>query len=190
MSLTHRIRALAPLILTSLAVGCLTTVQTRLDERDDISRYRSWSWLPHAEQTIDAPHRSDARGLDERLGRLIEQSLYRNGFVRVDRGTGRTELYVSYQVALKRRKTIVDVPMGLNLVNSYSHSASYWVEGVNREVRIYDELHLAIGIADPSGRVLWHGSFIQPLADEEPIPAGRAVETLMRDLPVSLPDES
>lgn len=183
-------RALAAFaVLACLALclqACLAPVKTRFTENEDFSRYRRWSWVPREGAPVIRSHRAGARDLDARIGEAIERILRGNGFIHVDRDG---EFYVTYDVSLQRRQVVVDVPMGMQLVNSYNSSASYWVEGFDREIRIYDELELTIGIADPTGKVLWHGSLVEPIEDRDLIPARKAVDTLLKDLPVSLPDE-
>jgi hypothetical protein len=66
-------------------------------------------------------------------------------------------------------------------------SASYWVEGSDSQIRIYDDIRLGIVAIDPHGRVLWRGRLTDSVEEGFSLPVGDAVSTLVGRFPRSGP---
>lgn len=170
---------LVSLILAWLGVACSTTVDVAFDEREDFSRYRTWDWLPHAVPHVDAPHR-DAPALDARLARLIERALRGRGF---ERTGDRADFFVTYQLVLRRQTVVVYVPFAPYLLSSNHSSPSYWIEGSEKESRVYEDIHLAIDVTEGRGRSIWHAALERRVEEGSALPLDDAVATLLERFP-------
>jgi hypothetical protein len=165
--------------LTWLGVGCSTTVEVDFAQREEFSRYRTWSWLPLSRSYVDAPH-ADEAALDAQLARLIEQALLESG---LERGGDDADLFVNYRLALPRRKEPVNVPRAPYLLSSHHSSASYWIEGTSQKALVAEDVHLAIGFVDPSGRMVWRGTLVRRGQAGVVLPVDDAVATLCGRFP-------
>ena len=171
---------LLSLILVWLGVACVTQVDVVVDESTDFSQLRTWAWLPPGaspEMGVDAPHR-DAAALHAHLGRLVERELWAQGFERADR----PDFFVIYQLVLKPRRVTVEVPRAPYLLLSMSSAPSYWIEGSDEQLRVYEDFRLAIGLLAESGRVLWRGVMRRKVEEGKGLSLDAAVADLLERL--------
>jgi hypothetical protein len=147
---------LASYIFVWLCVACATPVKVEFDERVDISRYRTWAWLPRAARTVDAPF-SDAAALDARLARLVERALQEHGFERM---RGRADFVVSCHLRVEREIESVSETPAIQELSSHHSSPSYQIQATRRELRTYETGHLTIVVGGVrQKRVIWRGDF-------------------------------
>jgi hypothetical protein len=163
----------------ALGVGCAATVDVVVDEREDLSQYRTWDWSPRARANVDAPD-GNAAALDARLARLIEQHLAANGFER----TGyRADFFISYRLALRSRAAVIIQPRAAYELSSHHSSASFVIEGSERVTRVYEQIHLAIGVTEAGGRTLWRAELMQEEEDIFALKLDDAVALLFERFP-------
>ncbi len=185
----HRVAIrLCAILSLGLGAACSTTVNVFLDEREDFSRYRTWDFFSRASPKVDAPY-GDPRALDARVVRLIERELQGRGF---EHRAGRPDFLVSYHLALRRRVVVVLEPMAPYLLSSHDSSASYLIEGGSRKVsQIHEDVRLAIGFADSSGRRrTWRAVLLRTLVDTPVLPLDDAVATLLDRFPRPAPRDA
>ena len=168
--------------LTGLGVGCASTVRVAFDEREDFSRYRTWGWLPHGVPNVDAPH-GDPHALDARVAKLIERELLASG---LERAAGRPDLLVRYHLTLRRRAVVVEEPAAPYLLSSHNSSASYWIEGSRKAIRIQEHVRLAIRFS-ARGRTIWRATLLRTLEDAPVLSLDDAVSTLLERYPRPAP---
>ena len=176
-----RLAAILSLPWLVLAAGCGTTVDVAIDEREDLSRYRSWDFFFRGVPKVDAPE-LDERALDARVAGLIERELARRGF---RRSSERPDFLVGYHLSLRRRAVIVEEPAAPYLLSSMNSSASYLIEGGSRKVRqMHEDLRLAIRVGGAeSRRYAWRATLMQTLVNPSRLPLDDAVATLLDRLP-------
>src|SRR5262245_40945515 len=176
-----RLAAILSISWLGLTVGCGTTVEVVRDEREDLSRYRSWDFFFRGVPKVDAPE-GDERALDARVARLIERELERRGF---RRSSDRPDFLVGYHLSLRRRVVIVEEPAAPYLLSSMNSSASYLIEGGSRKVRqVHEDLRLAIRVGGAeSRRYAWRGILLRTLVNPSRLPLDDAVATLLDRLP-------
>jgi len=175
------IRLLAILLavaLSGLCVGCVSTVNVVFDEREDFSRYRTWSWLRHGVLSVDAPQ-SEPRALDAHVAQLIERGLLESG---LERATARPDILVAYHLTLRRRAVVVEEPAAPYLLSSHNSSASYWIEGTRKAIRIQEHVRLAIRFST-AGRTIWRATLVRTLEDASVLSLDDAVSTLLERFP-------
>ena len=170
---------LVVILLTALGAGCATNVNVVFDKREDLSRYRTWDWFPNARSDIEAPG-GEAAGLDARLARLIEQGLLANGF---SRGGEHADFFVTYRLALRRRSVVVEQPSAVYYLSSYTSQGSFLIEGSEKTTRIYQEIHLSIGITGARGRILWRAQLVQQQEESFALKLNDAVAILLERFP-------
>src|SRR5262245_51943205 len=180
----HRaaIRLAALLLIPWLGLaGCGTTVDVVLDEREDLSRYRSWDFFFRGVPKVDAPER-DERELDARVAWLIERELERRGF---RRSSDRPDFLVGYHLSLRRREVVVEEPAAPYLLSSMTSSPSYLIEGGSRRVKqVHEDMRLAIRVGGAeSRRYAWRAILLRTLVNPSGLPLDDAVATLLDRLP-------
>jgi hypothetical protein len=169
---------LLPLLL---AVACATSVHVGLGEGEDLSRLRSWNWLPPGaspEIGVDARDRN-AGSLHTQLGRLVEHKLRAQGFPRSEG----PDFFVGYHLVLEPRKVVVKTPRAPYLLLSMTSAPSYWIEGFDEEVQAYEDFRLVIGLFAEPGRLLWRGVLERKIQAGGDLPLEAAVAELLDRLP-------
>jgi hypothetical protein len=180
--LAARLAALLGVAWAGLGVGCVSTLDVVSDEGEDFASYRTWDWLPRLANRVDAPHASEA-ALDARLARTIERTLAAEGFER----DASPDFFVTYHLALRRHREIVNVPSAPYLLSSMNASASYWVERSHQEERVYEVVLLAIGVTRDGRSMPWHATLVRRIEDGATLPLDDAVETLLGRFPARGP---
>ncbi len=169
------------LVVSWLCVGCTTMVDVRVDQREDLSGLRTWNWLPSgasAEMGVDAPQR-DAPALHASLGRLIAEKLRAGGFERSERA----DFFVIFHLVLAPRRLAVQVPRAPYLLSSYSYSPSYWIEGSDEEIRVYEDFRLVIGLMRGPDRMIWRGVLERKVEEGQALSLDDGVALLLERLP-------
>ena len=159
-----------------LGTGCATIVDISVDERAELSRYRTWSY---AVSTVDAS-RSEAAPLHQLLAPLIEEALSARGFEHTLDGA---DFLVGYHFGLRYQVELVDTPRAPYLLSSSHSSASYWIEGSDQERRTYRDLRLAIDVTDRTGRAIWQGELQRRREAYTPLGLANAVAKLLERFP-------
>lgn len=162
-----------------LVPGCATPIEVAFDEREDLSPYRTWSWARESGARVYAPH-GDAVALEARMSRYIEERLAAKGFRRVRVAA---DFVVSYQLAFERRSVVGYRPRAAYQLSSHSSAPSFVVEGSEAVTRVYQALHLAIGVREPRGRALWRAELRQNGEETFSLTLQGAVATLLERLP-------
>jgi hypothetical protein len=170
---------LVAILLMALGAGCASTVDVMVDEREDLSRYRTWDWSPRGRAKIDAPG-GDAPSLDMRLMRLIERKLLENGF---RHARDRSDFFVSYRLALRRRAVVVSQPRAAHQLSSHHDSGSFVIEGSERVTRVYERIHLSFHVTEAGGRTLWQAQLTQQEEEIFAMDLDEAVALLLERLP-------
>ncbi len=169
------------LVAPWICVGCTTMVDVTVDPGEDLSRLHTWNWLPSGESPemgVDAPHRN-ARELHARLGRLIDRQLRSQGFERAEQA----DFFVIYHLVLKQRRVIVQVPRAPYLLSSFSYSPSYWIEGSDEEIRVYEDFRLVIGLMRGGERMIWRGVLERKVEEGQALSLDDGVALLLERLP-------
>jgi len=177
-------RHLAILLLALLPVlpgmACAPPLNIHLDERADFARYRTWSWLPDAPRTIDAPV-PYAIGLDRGLARLVERTLGERGFVRVERGG---DLRVGAALNVRREIESVMETGAVEHLSTYTSDGTYLVQRSTLRQVTYDRSRLAIFAIHPGSQtVVWRGSLERRDVGGFPPHLGEAVARLLDRFP-------
>ena len=173
-------------LLALLSVACVTRVDVQLGEGQDLSQLRTWRWLPSGaspEVGVDAPHR-DEQELHARLGRLVERRLVAKGYEQAEPA----DFFVVYHLLLQPRTVAVLVPRAPYLLLSMSSSPSYWIEGSDEEIRVYEDFRLIIGLLTKPGKLVWRGVFERKVEEGKGLALDRAVAELLERLPAPAPD--
>ena len=172
---------LVALSVACLVSGCTSTVDIGFEDRNTLSHYSTWDWRPDAMPTVEADP-FDERPLRAQLNQLIEQALQGRGF---ERAHHHADIFLTYHLARRRRVEVVNVPMAPYYLSSHHGSASYWIEGTNKERRVYWELRLAIVVTQADGRTLWQASLERRANESSRIPLEEVVAALIEQLPGS-----
>jgi len=175
---------LLALVIAIASGGCVATVNVEMDEREDFSTYRTWTWMPQTTPRVKAPPHL-APALEVRLGRLIESTLEERGLRRTDPPA---DFYVAYHLTVERSVELVEQPMAPYLMSSYSSSASYWIEGSETVERQIDDVRLSIATAPGGGETTWQAVFRKRLEAPAVIPLESAVTELLAHFPATVPD--
>lgn len=184
-------RGVVPLLLLALVLsigpvlGCSTIVDVAFDEGEDFSRYRTWDWQRRGARAISAPGEEGA-ALDALLRRLIGRELVARGYRRVD---APPDLWVGYQLRLRRRLVVVEVPRAPYLLSSHHASASYWIEGTDTEKRAVEDARLDVIAVSAAGRVVWQGALQRRTEGEAGLDFEQAVERLLERFPERVDSE-
>lgn len=160
--------------LGAVLPGCTSIVDVDADEGEDFATYQTWDWLARVPPRVDAPH-ADADALDARLVRAIGKKLAEDGFERADA----PDFFVTFQLTLRRRAEVVNVPMAPYLLSSMDSSPSYWVEGSHKKEHIYEAVKLAIGFTRPDGRMPWRAVLVRRVEDGAVVPLEQDVAELL-----------
>jgi len=163
---------LVAILFMASCVGCAATVDVVVDEREDLSQYRTWGWSPRA----GAPD-GDASAL---VARLIEQKLLENGF---ERAGDRADFFVTYRLARRHQTVVVIEPRAAYELSSLHSSPSFLIEGSERVSRVYAEIHLTIGVTGARGRILWYAELMQQEEDTFALKLDDAVALLLERFP-------
>jgi hypothetical protein len=148
-------RRLAILLGLLPVMACTPPLQIHLDERADFTRYRTWSWLPDAPRTIDAPV-PHAIGLDRDLASQVERALGERGFVRVARGG---DLRVGAALNVRRETESVMETGAVEHLSTYTSDGTYLVQRSTLRRVTYDRSRLAIFVIHPGSQtVVWKGA--------------------------------
>ena len=180
------LRALLLLLATAaLASACATPVDVAWDRRHDYAGDRTWAFEPEAVPRVFAPHGNPAR-LEKRVARLIERELFARG---IERTHGPADLLVRYRLSVRRFAKAVDVPVAAMTVEKPFAPGPKWViEGAStRETRLFEDVHLAISVAQAPGETLWHASLSRRQEAQDEPPLEELVETLLEEYPRGTP---
>lgn len=173
--------ALVSLALAASGLACATVTPARVsfDERTDFSSFHTWDWHGRLEDLVEGRH-VGGPDLDGLLGRLIERSLADHGYVRSRR---HPDLFVTYDLEIRRRIRAVTVQRAPYLLSSMNSSPSYWIEGAETQHLPYLELRLAVAMTDSRNRVVWK-SVLKRQMDPGQRPAlGEAVASALAPFP-------
>ena len=168
-------------LLALLFVACVTRVEVTLAEGQDLSQLRSWNWLPAGaspEIGVDAPHRNEQE-LHARLGRQVQSRLAAKGYEQSEPA----DFFVVYHLLLEPRTVAVLVPRAPYLLLSMSSAPSYWIEGSDEEIRVYEDFRLIIGLFDKAGQLVWRGVLERKVEEGKGLSLDSAVAELLDRLP-------
>ena len=87
-------------------------------------------------------------------------------------------------VLLEPQAVAVLVPRAPYLLLSMNSSPSYWIEGSDEEIRVYEDFRLIIGLFREPGQLVWRGVLQRKVKDGKGLALDRAVEELLDRLPV------
>lgn len=168
------------ILAAALILGCATGGVT-VEQHEDLEGLRTWNWLPpdgSPQIGVRAPHRDAAR-LHAHLARLIEKRLRAQGFAR----DPRADFFVIYQLVLEPRKVAVHVPRAPYLLSSMDSSPSYWIEGSDEKIRVYEDFKLVIAVLTRAERIVWRAVLEQKVQDGKDLSLAAAVAVLLARLP-------
>ena len=160
-------------------LSCATAIQVAYDEQEDLSRYRTWAW----ESDVDArafASRSSHSPLVTLLTRQIGQRLQDRGYEHTPTGA---DLWVRYQISMRRMLVAVEVPRAPYLLSSLSSSPSYWIEGTDTERRLMRDLWILIEVSDPDGRLVWKGAARRRVEDGQKLDVEDLVASVLGRFP-------
>lgn len=169
--------------LAYFATACASSVDVAFEDRRTLSRYSTWDWRADATSQVEA-NPADAAALQSHVGRLIEQALRGRGF---ERDRHNADIFLTYQVAHRLLVEIVDVPMAPYFLSSHHGSTSYWVEGTQKERRIFREVRLMLLVTQGDGRTLWQASLERRANESSAFPLAEVVGSLIERFPGSHP---
>jgi hypothetical protein len=173
------IQTTTAILLATLGLGCATTrAHVALDERDDLSKYETWAWLPRDNVRVEGT--DHAAALDGKLARLVERKLLESGF---RFSSAKPDFYVTFQLALREHRVVVNEPSAIYELSSLHSSPSIQIEGTRQTTHHYSEMQLAIGMARANGERLWLATFSQNERQLDAVPLDDAVALLLERLP-------
>lgn len=140
-------------VLALFVAGCATSVDVAFDPGEDLSRIRTWDWLPHGRNVSALP------GEEQRLwlltSRLVEQELEARGFVRVPCGA---DMLVGYDLHVRRYLLNIHETGAEGYLASHHASPSYRIQSTTKRYDVYDRGTLEVVATDGRReRRLWHG---------------------------------
>ncbi|MFQ5417055.1 MAG: DUF4136 domain-containing protein [Myxococcota bacterium] len=180
------IHLIAVLLVAALGTHCATGIDVVFDEREDLSKYQTWNWLPREGARVEVTH-GNAAALDAKLARLIERQLLENGFRRAG---VRPDFYVHYRLARRRHLVVVVEPSAVYELSSLHSSPSYVIEGTQKVTHRYTELRLAIGAVRARGGTLWRATFAQDEREHAAVKLDDAVAMLLERFPRHQPEKA
>ena len=154
------------LFLAMLGLGCATQgIHVAFDAADDLSKYETWAWLPHEGARVEAA--GGAAALDAKLARRVERKLVESGFRFSSR---EPDFYVSFQLALREHRVVVNEPSAIYELSSLHASPSFRIEGTRQATYRYFEIRLAIGMTRAGGGRLWLATLRQNEREFDAVP--------------------
>ncbi len=150
-----RASGLIVLFLAAAWTACATPAAVEFDPQQDFSRYRTWAWLPLAQEAREA-RRVDDRELDALVRSCLDRELGARGYRQAEGQP--PDFYVSYRVEVVRQIEIHTETPASQTLWSYHQSPSYVITASERRVRVYEKGTLAVEIADGrQRRPVWRG---------------------------------
>jgi hypothetical protein len=150
-----RASGLSVLFLAAACIACATRVGVEFDPQQDFSRYRTWAWLPPAQEAGEA-RRGDDPELETLVRSRVELELGARGYRRVAQQA--PDFYVSYQVEIVREIEIHTETPASQALFSHHDAPSYVVTASERRVRVYEKGTLAVEVAEGRQRhQVWRG---------------------------------
>lgn len=173
-------RAALPIAASLLAtlLACASPVEVVVDGHDDFSHHRTWDWLPDSRPNVQ-PRDVHSLMHDWRVAKRVEQDLHEKGF---ERSSQSPDFFVSYRLALRPRRIVVDEPWAPYQLSSHNASPSYIIQGSTRSVVDTLDVALWLNVADATGREIWGGT-LRRLGDTRPYTVDDAVQALCERLP-------
>jgi hypothetical protein len=169
----------AAAIVALLCMGCATTLDVNVDERQELTGFCTWNFLPLWAGNVRAPHGNEP-ALGARLTRLVEQGLAERGFKRV---TDTPDFFVTFYLDVRRQYVIVSETPATQYLNSMHHpvvSPSYDIQATQRRVEAWEIGRLTILVSDPDEQgVVWRGDLEGRYRDPIPSHLPEAVTSLL-----------
>jgi hypothetical protein len=173
------------LAVALLSLGCASNIRVDVDDRHDFTRehWSTWDWRMGT-PTVYAPG-LNAPALDARLVALIGRGLQERGF---ERAHENADFWITYHLVLQRHEEFVEVPRAPYELSSLHSSASYLIEGSDRELQLHEDVYLSISLSDASGRTLWRARLARRVRDSSGPRLDEAVAKLLSRLPFPAPE--
>jgi hypothetical protein len=169
-------------ILAAFSLACASSVDVSIDQRKDLTGFRTWNFLTHRSGNVRAPD-GNRIDLDVTLTRLVERCLAARGFERV---TSQPDFYVSYFLEVRREVVVMAETPAMQTLDSLNDSASYEIQATERRVEIHELGHLSIFVTDAEEQaVVWRGGFEGRYLGAISPHLESAVASLLRHLPAS-----
>jgi hypothetical protein len=139
----------------ALLLGCGGGLEIRRDDGVDFGTLRTWSWLPNAARTIDAPP-PYAIGLDRELAGSVEAMLLEQGFVRVDRDG---DLRIGALLNVRREYENVVETGAVQQLSTYTSDGIYEIQRSTLRRQTFERVRLVVFAMNPlTGKPVWTGS--------------------------------
>ena len=183
---TSRSDRIAAVVFLTLSVACASP-DISVDERADLSRYRTWSWLPGKARFVEAHNAAAVPALEGDLARLVERALALRGFERVE---GEPDLRVGAMLVVRLEHETVYETGAVEHLSSLHHSPSFEVQATVPRTQVYERARLALFVADPKlDRLVWQGTLEDRFRDEFAPHLEGSVEALLQRFP-RVPDRA
>lgn len=144
--------------LIALAVGGLagcagpTPIEVTWDEREDLSRFRTWDWIDGDAVYVHAPFGDDAQ-MEAQFAALLESALRERG---LERAPGSGELRVAGMIVGSRTYQVFRRARAMQTLHSFHDIGGYEVQADDVERRAVDRCRVAIYLTGPrQERMIW-----------------------------------
>jgi hypothetical protein len=177
--------ALFALAVGMLAAGCAAPapIEVTWDQREDLSRFRTWDWIEGPAVHVRAPvgNEADARS---RLSAVIERALRERGLARAPGGG---EVRVAALLVGIRTYQVFRRARAMQTLNSYHDIGGYEVQADEMERRAVDRCRVAIFLTGPrQERMIWQAVSEQ----EHPDGCARHLEDTIAELLAQFPPQT
>ena len=149
--------ALVALAATALGAGCAapSPVTVAWDQREDLSRFRTWDWIEGEAVLVRAPSGNEDK-LQAQLSALVATALRERG---LERAPGNGEIRVAALLVVHRTYQAIPRSRAMQTLHSNHDLGSYEVEAQELERRLLDRIRLSVYVTGArQERVLWQGA--------------------------------
>jgi hypothetical protein len=170
------------LVCIAFCAGCGGSVEIHLADRADFELFRTWSWLPNAARTIDAPPPYRI-GLDRELANLVHAGLSKQGFAWVERGA---DLRMGALLNVRREYENVIETGAVEQLSTFTSDGVYEIQRSVVRKQTWERARLVIFAVDPTiGKRVWTGSLERRFKGEFPPHVGTVVADLLAAFPTA-----
>jgi hypothetical protein len=174
--------ALIALAATGLGVGCATSGPVAIvwDQREDLSRFRTWDWIEGDAVLVRAPTGNEDE-LQARLSALVATTLRERG---LERAPGSGEIRVAALLVVHRSYQAITRTRAMQTLHSNHDVGSYEVEAQEMERRPLDRIRLSVYVTGArQERVLWQGAFAEQYPGGFAAHLDDAIASLLAEFP-------
>ena len=150
--------ALFALGAAAFTAGCATRrpIAVTWDEREDLSRFRTWDWIDGEAVYVRTPSGNEAE-VRAQLSALIASNLRERG---LERAPGNAAIRVAVLLVVHRTYHAYLRTRAMQTLHSHHDTGNYEIEGQELERRPLDRIRLSVYVTGAQQeRVLWQAVF-------------------------------